>query len=142
VGGLLIGQMKQLSGAMNPIITCTVVANAGAAVLGVVNGAGYFGVLKAFKTGAAFTGTNLGALAGGVLRTRTRPTSSLLPLLRMSVQASTLKVSHAPILVECLFSMTLLAGLRRHPGRIPRQRHSVLLLQAVRGARHHPEARG
>jgi hypothetical protein len=33
VGGLLIGQMKQLSGAMNPIITCTVVANAGALVV-------------------------------------------------------------------------------------------------------------
>ena len=43
--------------------------------------------------------------AGGVLRTSTRPTLNLILL-----QASKLKVSHAPMSVECLFSVTLPAG--------------------------------
>ena len=48
--------------------------------------------------------------ARGVFRTCTRPTLNLLLLLRASVSAFTLKVSQAPISVECLFSMTLLRG--------------------------------
>ena len=39
--------------------------------------------------------------AGSSLRTSTRPTLNLLPLLRASGCVSTLKVSHAPISVEC-----------------------------------------
>ena len=65
-------------------------------------------------------------LVGGLLRTGTRPTSNLLLLLRrlhVSIWAFTLKVTHAPMSVECLFSMTLLPGVygcgrRRH--RLPR----------------------
>jgi len=45
-----------------------------------------------------------GIKAGGVLITSTRPTFNLLLLLCASVRALTLKVSHAPISVECLFS--------------------------------------
>jgi len=51
--------------------------------------------------------------AGGSLRTRTRPTMIILllfRLLRSFVWAITLKPSQVPISVECLFSMTLLAG--------------------------------
>jgi len=49
----------------------------------------------------------------GLIRTSTRPTLTLLVLpriLRASVWECTLKVTHAPILVECLFSLTLLRG--------------------------------
>ena len=47
-------------------------------------------------------------LSVGVLRTSTRPTFNLLLLIRASVRAFKLKVSHAPISGECLVSMTLL----------------------------------
>ena len=44
------------------------------------------------------------------MRTSTRPTLNFLLLLRASVKAFTLKVNHAPISVECFFSMSLLSG--------------------------------
>jgi len=42
-------------------------------------------------------------LAGGSLRTSTRPTLRLLPLFPSSALAFTLKVGHAPTSVKCLF---------------------------------------
>ena len=54
--------------------------------------------------------------AGGISRTSTRPTLNLLLLLRAYARAFTLKVSRAPMSVECVFSMTLLRGRRRGPG--------------------------
>jgi len=48
------------------------------------------------------------------LRTNTRLTLALLLLLRASVCAFTLTVSHAPMWVECLFSMTLPPEHERH----------------------------
>jgi len=53
--------------------------------------------------------------AGGLLRTSAPPTLNRLLLRRASVCAFTLKVSHAPISVECLFSVTLLAGVGKGP---------------------------
>ena len=72
--------------------------------------------------------------AGGLSRTRTRPTLNLLHLLRGVIENKhstdiespppppcvcisihpTLKVSHVPISVECLFSTTLQRGVLRH----------------------------
>jgi hypothetical protein len=57
------------------------------------------------------------AAAGGVLRTSTRPTLMILFLLRASVWAFTLKVSHAPISLEPVFSVTLLRGVSRDVAR-------------------------
>jgi len=55
-------------------------------------------------------------LAGASLRASTRPTFHMVYLLRASAQAFTLQVSHTPISVKCLFSMTLRPGVERHSG--------------------------
>jgi hypothetical protein len=46
----------------------------------------------------------------GLFRTRTRSSLNLIPLLHAYVRASIVEVSHAPISVGLLFSMTLLRG--------------------------------
>jgi len=48
--------------------------------------------------------------AGGSFTSSTPPTLTLLLLPRASVSSITMNVSHAPISVECLFSMTLQQG--------------------------------
>jgi len=58
-------------------------------------------------------------MAGWWLRARTPPTFILFLLFRVSVGTSTLKLSLAPISVECLFPMTLLDG-ADEPAREPR----------------------
>jgi len=56
-----------------------------------------------------------GAGQGGVLRRSTPPTLTLLLLLRASVRAFTLKVSHALISVRVLVLNDPAAGSRKHP---------------------------
>ena len=71
--------------------------------------------IAADRSVAEAVAATLQAAAGGMLRMSIRPPSNaliLLLLLRMSVCAFTLTLSHAPMSVDCLFLMTLLRGRR------------------------------
>ena len=61
-------------------------------------------------TAAAVAAAAKSAKAGGLLRTNTQLTLTLFLLPCVTICAFTLKVSHAPNSVDCVFSMTLLHG--------------------------------